>query len=128
MKLFPAKNVDYQKVDPEHFTGEASVGRVFGPDQGGEARIYRVCFQPRARTDWHIHTGLQLLYVEEGKGRVQKVGEEVLEIGPGDTVCVRPGEKHWHGASPEEPMTHLAINVGGRTEWMNKVTEEEYSQ
>ena len=41
-----------------------------------------------------------------------------------------PGVKHWHGASPTEGMTHLAItgSVDGKTvNWMEKVTAEQYA-
>ena len=72
MKLFPASGVSYNEVDPEHFTGKATVGRILGTDYEGEVRIFRVTFQPFSRTNWHIHTGLQILLVEEGCGRVQK--------------------------------------------------------
>tara|TARA_B100001013_G_scaffold318139_1_gene226326 strand:+ start:81 stop:305 length:225 start_codon:yes stop_codon:yes gene_type:complete len=65
--------------------------------------------------------------VEEGCGRVQKEDGDVLEIELGDTVYVQPGEMHWHGGSPEESMTHLAVNFGGHTDWLEIVTDEDYS-
>ena len=55
------------------------------------------------------------------EGLVQKEGEDVLEIGPGDAVHIAAGEKHWHGACPDESMSHLAVNIGGSAEWMEKV-------
>ena len=120
MKLFQSDKIDYAPADREHFSGEASVARILQTDDAQPVRVYRVRFQAGGRTDWHCHTGVQLLFVEEGKGCVQKEGGEVLKIGPGDAVYVGPGEKHWHGASSEEPMTHLAVNVGGHTKWMEK--------
>lgn len=127
MELFPASGVSYNEVDPENFTGEATVGRILGVDYEGEVRIFRVTFQAFSRTNWHIHTGLQILLVEEGNGKVQKKDGNVLEIGLGDTVYVQPGEMHWHGASPKESMTHLAVNFGGHTDWLKSVTDEDYS-
>ena len=126
MELFTAPNVDYQPVEAQHFVGDASVGRVLPAQEGAEVRMFRVTFGPQARTNWHLHTGVQVLYVQEGNGLVQKEGEAVRQIGPGDTVYIRPGERHWHGASAEESMTHLAINVGGSTEWLREVTADEY--
>jgi len=44
-------------------------------------------------------------------------------------VWCPPGEKHWHGAAPTTPMTHSAIVElldGRSTDWMEKVSEEEY--
>jgi quercetin dioxygenase-like cupin family protein len=41
----------------------------------------------------------------------------------------RPGEKHWHGASPTNAMTHIAIQEklnGKAVDWMEHVTDEQY--
>ena len=47
----------------------------------------------------------------------------------GALVTFEPGEKHWHGASPETAMSHIAIQEarnGSPLEWMEKVTDEQY--
>jgi quercetin dioxygenase-like cupin family protein len=44
-------------------------------------------------------------------------------------VWFPPGEKHWHGATPEKAMTHIAIQEqqeGEVVEWMEQVTDEQY--
>jgi quercetin dioxygenase-like cupin family protein len=44
-------------------------------------------------------------------------------------VSIRPGEKHWHGASPTTAMTHIAIQEyldGKAADWMEKVSDEQY--
>jgi hypothetical protein len=38
----------------------------------------------------------------------------------GDVVHTAPGEKHWHGASPDSSVIHIAISIGG-TEWKERV-------
>ncbi len=83
-------------------------------------------FEPGGRTNWHRHTGVQLLLIVEGEGRVQKDGEPVRVIRVGDSVSIAPGEKHWHGASPESAMTHVAINLAATTEWLEPVSDEDY--
>jgi quercetin dioxygenase-like cupin family protein len=48
----------------------------------------------------------------------------------GDTVWFAPGERHWHGASSDCAMTHLAVqtSVDGKTaDWMEHVTDEDYN-
>jgi quercetin dioxygenase-like cupin family protein len=53
----------------------------------------------------------------------------VREIRAGDTIWIPPGEKHWHGASPETGMVHLAIQEaldGVQVEWMEKVSDRDY--
>jgi len=94
------------------------------------AGVFRVLFEPGARTNWHTHPEGQILYVVTGEGRAQREGEPVVEIGPGDVVYFAPGEKHWHGAAPQYFMVHVAVNPaassGGGTEWLEPVTDEEY--
>ena len=90
----------------------------------------RVSFEPGARTAWHTHPLGQTLYVISGVGRVQAKGGPVREIRPGDVVWIPPGEKHWHGASPTNAMTHIAMQEsldGCAVTWMEHVTDAEYA-
>jgi 4-carboxymuconolactone decarboxylase len=88
-----------------------------------------VTFEPRARTAWHAHPRGQILIVTAGVGRVQQWGRPIEEIRVGDVVRIPAGQKHWHGASPQSPMTHLAISEhrdGSAVQWMEHVTDEQY--
>lgn len=112
----------------ERFTGTAWVEALLKVERSGSMRVYRVFFEPGARTHWHAHDGEQTLYVMEGRGRASASGEPGREIGPGDVVYIAPGEKHWHGAGPASAMIHLAVTTGKETAWMEAVTEEEYTR
>jgi quercetin dioxygenase-like cupin family protein len=79
-----------------------------------------VSFDPGARTHWHVHSGGQLLHILEGNARTQAWGESIRALRAGDTAITGPGEKHWHGATPDGPMTQLAITSGGVT-WLEDV-------
>ena len=111
----------------------ARSGRIRSLRTEAPARIVsnRVAFEPGARTNWHTHPLGQTLYVISGVGRVQTKGGPVREIRPGDVVWIPPGEKHWHGGSPTNGMTHIAMQeVAGRklsSTWMEPVTDAEYS-
>jgi 4-carboxymuconolactone decarboxylase len=115
----------------ENFTGTARVGGRFQAQD--PARIYgaTVAFEPGGRTHWHVHPLGQTLIVTGGTGRVQHWGGPVREIRSGDVVHVPPGIKHWHGASPDAPMTHVALVEnppdGPSTVWMEAVTGEQYA-
>ncbi|MGY2909903.1 quercetin dioxygenase-like cupin family protein [Ewingella americana] len=88
-----------------------------------------VTFEPGARTAWHTHPLGQTLIVTQGRGWVQKWGHEVEEIHPGDIIWIPEGVKHWHGATSETAMTHIAIAEslnGSPVEWLEKVTDEQY--
>ena len=95
-----------------------------GPDTGN-VRIARVTFAPGARTAWHTHPHGQLLHILSGVGRVQKDGEDVTVVLPGDTVWFQPGERHWHGASQDRTMVHLAVQqideAGNAVSWQEHV-------
>ncbi|NHK27181.1 cupin domain-containing protein [Parvularcula flava] len=113
----------------ENFTGTAKVSSRFssGRDNGYGGAI--VEFEPGARTNWHTHPMGQTLIVISGTGRVQSDGEPSEVVQPGDVVWIPPGERHWHGASPDSPMSHVAIAEpldGVRVEWMEAVSEDEY--
>jgi quercetin dioxygenase-like cupin family protein len=117
------------KGPADYFTGTVRVDpRVSAP---APARVVAasVTFEPGARTAWHSHPLGQNLIVTAGCGRVQRWGESVQEIRPGDVIWIPPGEKHWHGAAPATAMTHIAIQEqldGKAADWMEKVTDEQY--
>lgn len=118
------------KGPAEYFTGTV---RIDAPFQGTEpARVggATVTFEPSARTAWHTHPLGQTLIVTSGSGRVQEWGGPVREIRPGDIVWIPAGVKHWHGAAPENSMSHIAIaeaEEGKVVDWMEKVSDEQYA-
>ncbi len=64
-----------------------------------------------------------------GLGRVQREGGPIEEIRAGDVVWFEPGEKHWHGASPQTAMSHIAIQEalnGSPVDWMEQVSDAQY--
>ena len=117
------------KGPADYFTGTV---RIDAPFKGSEpARVGGaiVTFEPGARTAWHTHPLGQTLIVTSGRGRAQRQGGPIEEIGPGDIVWFEPGEKHWHGAAPTTAMTHIAISEaldGKVVEWLEKVSDEQY--
>lgn len=128
MKVVSSRDTETRRAPEEWFTGEVWMDATSVPQPG--AGLFRVLFEPGARTNWHTHPEGQILYVLTGLGRIQKEGEGVLEIQPGDIVYIAPGEKHWHGAAPDTFMVHIAISpaleTDGATEWLEPVTDEDY--
>ena len=115
----------------EWFTGKVRVEPLFQATAPGRAQGANVTFEPGARSAWHTHPLGQTLIVTAGRGFVQRWGGPVEEIHPGDVVSCLPGEKHWHGATPDSTLAHLAIQeeLGGRVvSWMEKVSGEQYQQ
>jgi quercetin dioxygenase-like cupin family protein len=84
-----------------------------------------VHFSPEARTAWHSHRGGQTLYVTEGRGLVQARDGNAVEITSGDVIYTPDGEEHWHGAAPDNFLTHLSITAGP-PDWGAHVSDSEY--
>jgi len=113
----------------ESFTGSVRVDPLFQANAPSRTSGAYVTFEPGARSAWHTHPVGQVLIVTAGTGRVQRWGDPLEEIREGDVVSIPPGQKHWHGASPESAMTHIAVleHLDGKTtDWMEKVTDEQY--
>jgi quercetin dioxygenase-like cupin family protein len=68
-----------------------------------------VSFEPGARTVWHNHPAGQYLIVTSGSGWIQQRGGEKRAIRAGDVVWTPPGVFHWHGATANDAMSHLAV-------------------
>jgi quercetin dioxygenase-like cupin family protein len=113
------------------FAGTVRIDPLFQAQGPARATAVSVTFEPGARTAWHTHPLGQTLIVTAGCGRVQREGGPIEAIRPGDVVWFPPGEKHWHGASPETAMTHIAIQEqrnGKAVDWLAHVTDEPQGQ
>ncbi|HLI07624.1 MAG TPA: cupin domain-containing protein [Ktedonobacteraceae bacterium] len=119
------------KAGAENFTGTVRIDSLVDAPEPARVVAASVTFEPGARTNWHSHPLGQTLIVTAGCGRAQCWGGPVEEIRPGDVVWFAPGEKHWHGASPNRAMTHIAIQErqdGKTADWMEKVSDEYYQE
>lgn len=96
--------------------------RDYGPLEHPRGTALVVSFPAGVRTDWHSHPDGQILYIVEGRGRVGTRDGEIVQVAAGDLVYAPPDEQHWHGASQEEPVRHLALSFGD-TAWQEPVEE-----
>jgi len=130
MKITKVGTVPSAKGPEDWFTGAVRIDGLFQPNDAIRGSAASVTFEPGARTAWHTHPLGQTLIVTSGTGWVQKEGEAILEIHPGEVIWFEPNEKHWHGATATTGMTHIAIqeNLNGKAvDWMEKVTDEQYN-
>lgn len=115
----------------DNFTGAVRVDNRFQAEAPARIGGGVVTFEPMARTAWHTHPLGQTLLVTSGKGLVQEWDGPAREIQPGDVVWIPPGVKHWHGATPTNAMSHVAVSEsleGRSVEWMEKVSDEQYGR
>ena len=119
------------KGPEDYFTGSVRVDMHFKATAPGRSSAGSVTFEPGARTAWHTHPLGQAILITAGSGWVQREGGPIEEVRPGDTVWFEAGEKHWHGATPTNGMSHIAITEsldGKVADWLEKVTDEQYTR
>lgn len=129
MKIQRAGSQPSAKGPPDWFTGTVRIDPLYPVDAPSVMAGNAVTFEPGARTAWHTHPLGQTLIITAGRGLVQKVGGPIETVLPGDVVRFAPNEKHWHGASADTAMTHIAIQEsldGNAVEWMEQVSEAQY--
>lgn len=129
IQILRAGSLAAGKGPEQWFTGEVQIDSGFQRDAPARVSGAFVTFQPGARTAWHTHPLGQTLIVTAGTAWVQQQGHPIEEIRPGDVVWIPPNLKHWHGATPNTAMTHIAIQEaldGVAVHWMEHVTEDQY--
>jgi quercetin dioxygenase-like cupin family protein len=90
-----------------------------------DAATSRLRFPAGVRSNWHHHSGGQLLMLQEGRVVTQVRGGPLKEVHPGEPWWTDAGVEHWHGAHPEQDAYQLTITVG-TTPWLEPVSDEEY--
>jgi quercetin dioxygenase-like cupin family protein len=109
-----------QTFNPANFTGTVT------PRGTSDIRMNRYHFDPGARTKWHSHESGQVIFVEEGRLRVQERGKAARDVDQGSTFHVAPGVEHWHGAVPNgKGITQISLSFG-TTKWMEPVGDRDY--
>ncbi len=112
-----------------YFTGQTYLEMLCTKDNIYNSSIGNVTFEPKARTNWHKHSGGQILLVTAGEGRYQERGKEIQVLKKGDVVKIAPNVEHWHGAGPDGMFAHISIEPNipnnGAT-WLESVTDKEY--
>lgn len=118
------------KISNNNFTGSVSLQMLVEGDTTFNTSVGNVTFEPGSRSNWHSHPAGQILLITSGKGRYQEKGKPVKEMRKGDVIKCDPNITHWHGASPDEQMSHVAIGPNtqkGAVVWLQPVTDQEYN-
>ena len=111
------------------FTGTTHLQRLVERDDVWNSSIANVTFDKGARTNWHKHSGGQILLVTAGEGRYQERDKEIQILKKGDVVKIPPNVENWHGAAPDSEFAHISIEPNipnNETTWLEPVTDEQY--
>lgn len=117
------------KGSAEKFDGDVRLSALHSGEEPSRLRTAVVRFMPGARTHWHSHPLGQTLYCTEGTGLVATRDGGAILMRAGDTVHTPAGEEHWHGATRDSHMCHLAMvehDAGHTATWLEAVTEHDY--
>ncbi len=130
MKIVRAGTNPSSWAPPTEFTGRVRRDAIIQADAPGRAGAGVNTFDPGARTHWHTHPAGQILVVTAGRAWVQVRGGKRQELSVGDAAFFPAGEMHWHGATADTGMSHMAITEtvnGVAVNWLEPVTDEEYN-
>lgn len=120
-----------EKASADYFTGTAWVNILVPKDETESYSIGNVAFEPGCRNNWHTHPAGQILLVTDGKGYYQEKGKPARLLAKGDVVKIPSDLEHWHGATRDNSLTHIAISnitKDGPVTWLQPVTDEEYNK
>lgn len=115
----------------DYFTGKVRIDAPFSGSEPARVGGATVTFEPGARTAWHTHPLGQTLIITQGRGWIQMWGDEIQEMNQGDIVWIPEDVKHWHGATPDTAMTHIAIAEslnGSPVDWLEQVNDAQYQK
>ncbi|MDR3056022.1 MAG: cupin domain-containing protein [Zoogloeaceae bacterium] len=113
----------------DFFTGAVKMQPMLSANADAPYGAAYVTFAVQARTAWHRHPAGQRLIVISGTAWTQEWNGKRIEAKAGDMIWCPPNIKHWHGASADGEMTHVAltgVKDGENVEWLEKVTDEQY--
>ena len=119
-----------ERAPADYFTGMVYLQMLAQKTGDNDYSIGSVTFERGARSNWHTHPAGQTLIVIEGRGLYQEKGKPIKTINKGETIICNSNIEHWHGASSESQMTHIAITNdkgNGAVVWLKPVTDEEYN-
>lgn len=111
------------------FTGQVQVDMLFPENEVAHYSAAYVTFDAGARTAWHSHPAGQHIIVTDGTALTGTRDGKVIRFDKNESVWCPPDLDHWHGATPDAPMTHLVVTAskeGKNVIWKEKVTDEEY--
>lgn len=118
---------NWSKGPSDRFIGDVWV-EYFINDSTTDFLSSRVLFQPNARSNWHKHSGKQIVFAIEGEGFYKEKGKPITKLKKGDVVIIEPGTIHSHGALTNRFMQGVMMNDVGKKEttiWMSPLKNEE---
>ena len=99
----------YKNITPYITQDGSQIRELMHPNTHGNQSqsLAEATVNPGESTLLHLHTeSEELYYIVQGKGKMQ-LGDEILEVNLGDTVCIPPGTQHCIKNSGHEDLKIL---------------------
>lgn len=131
IKITRAGSQPSQAAPEAYFTGKVRIDSPFKGTESANISGAIVTFEPGFPQRLAYSSSWSDADCDARAWMVTGVGAEIQDIHQGDIVWIPEGIKHWHGATPENAMTHIAIAEslnGSSIEWLEKVTDEQYQK
>ena len=78
----------------KHHTGNIWLNELNAGDSTFDPSIAEATYDARAKLNWHIHPGGQVLLITEGAGYYQERGKPRRIVHKGDVIKCAPGVEH----------------------------------
>jgi mannose-6-phosphate isomerase-like protein (cupin superfamily) len=104
-------NTRYSAIEPYRTKDGSEIRELMHPSIHGNRRtsLAEAKVPPGGRTFRHVHEQSEEIYhFTAGSGRME-LGEGVIEVVPGDTVCILPGMVHCLENTSNEEMRVLCV-------------------
>lgn len=129
-QVYRSKDLKSFEGPADLFTGKVKVDMLFPENDVANYSAAYVTFDKGARTNWHEHPAGQHMIVTDGVALTGTRDGRVIRFSENESVWCPPGIDHWHGATLEEPMTHLVVTASKDDKnviWKEKVTDDQYT-
>lgn len=118
---------NWTKGPSQRFVGNVWV-EYFKNDTTNDFISSRVLFEPWARSNWHKHRGIQVIFAVEGEGYYWEKDKPLKILRKGDVVVIDPETIHSHGSCGKVFVQSVVMNNSSRpdaTSWLEPVKDEE---
>lgn len=100
---------EYQKITPYITRDGSEIRELMHPDHNPvrNQSLAEATVPPGTTTQLHKHLLSEEIYhITAGRGRM-RLGQKIVEVGPGDTVAIPPGTPHAIENTGNDPLTIL---------------------
>ncbi|WP_081209153.1 DUF4440 domain-containing protein [Salegentibacter sediminis] len=116
-----------EKAPNVYHTGDVWLNHLADADENFDFNVVQATMAAGSKLNWHLHPKGQQLYITGGVGYYQEKGKEVQVVKKGEVIKCDPEVEHWHAATPNTPVTYIAISGNAPTKWTDTITAETYN-